>query len=603
MSRGGRGIALLACAGLVAGASPTGAESSAPGGLRGLLHVRSADTAGRGTLEFGVFSHIHTLVDDDDSRHFFLIEDLQIGYGVSPFLEIGIDLPIRLWTVDRSGTSRIDPPDHGGFGDVQASAKLLFPLPWRSLRIGALGAGSAPSGSRSRGFSAESTDLELGGAVTIDLTHLEGFVPTRLHFNGSYRWNRNETEGFGLAPLDDIESGGFWPPSYPPVPLGEGERYNDHLRLRSGVEFTTRALTLFTEFSADLLPNVDALDFTDNPVFVTQGALIKFRNGLNLKAAVDLSLQKDDQEPVVAAVPDWRLSLGITWRMSLTLGDKDHDGIPDKRDECAEQAEDFDGYEDDDGCPDLDNDGDGVADRDDLAPDLAEDFDGFEDDDGRPDLDNDGDGTPDVDDECPNEPEDYDGDQDTDGCPDVLRDADRDGVPDGMDRCPDAPEDRDGFEDADGCPDPDNDGDGIPDDRDQCPDAAETVNGFEDADGCPDSAPPPQGTVLRELNFASGSAELPAKADEILAGLIRELLDDPELRIEVRGYTDDRGAAARNLVLSERRAQAVRDHLLASGIDAHRVRARGLGEAHPTASNDTPEGRAQNRRIEVWRLP
>jgi outer membrane protein OmpA-like peptidoglycan-associated protein len=98
-----------------------------------------------------------------------------------------------------------------------------------------------------------------------------------------------------------------------------------------------------------------------------------------------------------------------------------------------------------------DRDGDGIMDRDDQCPDLAEDFDGFADTDGCPDLDNDGDGIPDVNDDCPNQAEDFDGFQDTDGCPDP--DNDGDGIMDKDDRCPTQAEVFNQFEDTDGCPD------------------------------------------------------------------------------------------------------------------------------------------------------
>lgn len=101
--------------------------------------------------------------------------------------------------------------------------------------------------------------------------------------------------------------------------------------------------------------------------------------------------------------------------------------------------------------PPKDRDGDGILDRDDECPDEPEDKDGFQDQDGCPDLDNDRDGIADVDDSCPDEPEDKDGFQDQDGCPDPDNDAD--GLVDAKDRCPDEPETRNGFEDADGCPD------------------------------------------------------------------------------------------------------------------------------------------------------
>ena len=101
--------------------------------------------------------------------------------------------------------------------------------------------------------------------------------------------------------------------------------------------------------------------------------------------------------------------------------------------------------------PTEDSDHDGILDVRDRCPALAEDKDGFEDDDGCPDPDNDGDLVPDARDKCPNAPEDADGYDDADGCPDV--DNDHDGIPDARDACPAQPETINGFDDDDGCPD------------------------------------------------------------------------------------------------------------------------------------------------------
>lgn len=98
--------------------------------------------------------------------------------------------------------------------------------------------------------------------------------------------------------------------------------------------------------------------------------------------------------------------------------DSDGDGIMDSEDKCPDVAEDHDGFEDEDGCPDYDNDFDGMYDQHDECPDEAEDFDGFEDHDGCPDPDNDNDGIPDKDDKCPNKAEVINGYRDEDGCPD-----------------------------------------------------------------------------------------------------------------------------------------------------------------------------------------
>ncbi len=164
--------------------------------------------------------------------------------------------------------------------------------------------------------------------------------------------------------------------------------------------------------------------------------------------------------------------------------DSDRDGVLDRDDNCVRVPEDRDGFQDQDGCPDLDNDADGVPDPKDRCRDAAETVDGFQDDDGCPDDDDDGDGVPDEEDECRNEKEDKDGFNDADGCPDP--DNDGDGTLDAKDECPLGKEDKDGFRDADGCPDPDNDADGVLDVDDKCPVDREDVDKFADADGCPD---------------------------------------------------------------------------------------------------------------------
>ncbi|HEX9640963.1 MAG TPA: hypothetical protein VGB13_06595, partial [Candidatus Krumholzibacteria bacterium] len=362
------------------------------------------------------------------------VTDLQLAYGLSPFLEVAVDVPLRSWSVDAASGATFAPASLVGFGDLLASGKLQLPLPWRTFRLGGFAVASLPTGSRSRGMSSETTDVEAGGLLTLDFTRLQRFIPTRFHLNGSYRWNRNEARGIGLAPFDSLRDGGFWPPAYPAVPLGEAVTYNDQLFLRAGLEFTTGVLDLWTEYSVDLLPQISHLEWGGAVSFLTQGATVKLRNGLDIKLAAGVSLQDDvSPEPGApgstprpaefAQAPDWRLTLGFSWRGGLATSDDDQDGIPDSRDGCPKEAEDFDGFEDQDGCPDLDNDQDGVPDAKDLAPDLAEDKDGFEDEDGRPDMDNDADGITDDKDECPNEPEDFDGDRDLDGCPDLQREG------------------------------------------------------------------------------------------------------------------------------------------------------------------------------------
>ena len=145
--------------------------------------------------------------------------------------------------------------------------------------------------------------------------------------------------------------------------------------------------------------------------------------------SLDPVLPKGDRAPYDG--PDFEvlgslfLNFGEIERMQVTVikessGDRDGDGIPDNIDKCPDQPEDFDGFQDEDGCPDLDNDGDGIPDALDKCPNEPEDKDGFQDDDGCPDPDNDGDGIPDALDKCPNEPETFNNYKDEDGCPDEV---------------------------------------------------------------------------------------------------------------------------------------------------------------------------------------
>lgn len=214
-------------------------------------------------------------------------------------------------------------------------------------------------------------------------------------------------------------------------------------------------------------------------------------------------------------------------------------------------------------------------------------------------TDQDGDGIPDDVDQCPNVAEDKDGVQDEDGCPDY--DNDKDGIYDTQDQCPNDPEDRDGFQDMDGCPDADNDKDGIPDVSDNCPNSPETVNGYKDQDGCPDERPQEikQTMVLKGVNFKTASAELLEESYYVLEQVFNSLDAYPNVRVEVDGHTDSQGAAQYNLALSYDRAKSVMNYLVMRGISQNRIVARGYGETRPVASNETAEGRAQNRRVEI----
>ncbi len=205
--------------------------------------------------------------------------------------------------------------------------------------------------------------------------------------------------------------------------------------------------------------------------------------GMRAQATDSFSILAGGGVGVVSGIGSPGLRFVVSVGYAPDLGDSDGDGISNMRDKCPLIEEDFDDFEDSDGCPENDNDGDRREDSLDKCP---NDIDGFEDEDGCPEADNDGDKILDADDRCPNDAEDGRSPYSTDGCPADKRDSDDDGVSDLQDQCPDDYEDEDEFEDWDGCPEADNDHDGIADEDDNCPMCPEDMDGFNDTDGCPD---------------------------------------------------------------------------------------------------------------------
>jgi OmpA-OmpF porin, OOP family len=332
--------------------------------------------------------------------------------------------------------------------------------------------------------------------------------------------------------------------------------------------------------------------------------------------------------------PDARIFLAFIFEPSI--GDRDGDGIKDDVDKCPDDPEDFDDFEDEDGCPDPDNDRDGICDPwvdqkgemgkypchgIDKCPNEPEDKDGVEDEDGCPDpdvLDRDGDGIPDDKDKCPDDPEDKDGFEDEDGCPDP--DNDKDGIPDVDDLCPNDPEDKDGFEDQDGCPDPDNDKDRICDPwvsekgllqkyknvcsgLDKCPNEPETYNGFEDEDGCPDKGRvivhKGRIEILDKIYFETDKAIIKPVSFPLLDAIAATLKGNPQiLLVEIQGHADERGSDDHNLKLTDDRAHSVKDYVVKKGVEEGRLQAKGYGETRPVDKRHNEEAWSKNRRVE-----
>ncbi len=199
--------------------------------------------------------------------------------------------------------------------------------------------------------------------------------------------------------------------------------------------------------------------------------------------------------------------------------------------------------------------------------------------------------------------------------PPVVGDADGDGVNDNLDKCPGTPAGT--AVDANGC-ELDSDGDGVVDRLDKCPGtpagAKVDANGCEldsDRDGvvdridqCPNT---PAGDKVDEVGcsfslrlevfFDTDSATIKPESFPDLDRAVSLMQTNARLFGTVEGHTDDRGSAAYNQKLSQRRAESVRQYLVDKGVPADRLEAVGRGESQPVADNATAEGRSQNRRV------
>lgn len=287
-----------------------------------------------------------------------------------------------------------------------------------------------------------------------------------------------------------------------------------------------------------------------------------------------------------------------------SIGDRDGDGLKDDIDKCPDDPEDYDNFEDEDGCPEPDNDRDGILDVDDSCPMIPEDHDGDQDEDGCPEGnegDRDGDGILDHEDQCPDEAEDIDQFEDEDGCPDP--DNDKDGILDEDDLCPNDPEDKDGFEDEDGCPDPDNDHDRILDGPDACDNDPETYNGTDDEDGCPDTGITEiEGNnirILQQIYFATDSAEILPESYPVVDAVAATLLGNPQFTlVEIQGHADERGDDEYNIRLTRDRAASVLEALTQRGVPRNRLRSGGYGELCPVDPRHNAPAWDKNRRVE-----
>jgi len=345
----------------------------------------------------------------------------------------------------------------------------------------------------------------------------------------------------------------------------------------------------YEDYTALNLTSEIGIRFLVSRYFTVNGSIsLNFLNEDNIDGLITNGSQNDFYSSFM---------LSMSYAVDLTITDDlDGDGIKNAQDTCPEQEEDFDGFQDDDGCPEFDNDDDGIIDSKD---------------------------------DCTNEAEDFDGYQDQDGCPDP--DNDEDGINDSEDNCPDLREDFDGFQDLDGCPELDNDGDGIVDENDKCPNEKENFNSFEDSDGCPDEIPeteiieepiklndqettkskpvnkvrisiPNEFLLEGDNTFKPNSAILKQSAYSLLNDIVIKMKSNPEFKWRIEGHLDNSGSPRELKALSTSRANTIKNYLVSRGLKNKSFQAVGLSDQFPLAPNSTIIGKLKNRRVVIKRI-
>lgn len=265
-------------------------------------------------------------------------------------------------------------------------------------------------------------------------------------------------------------------------------------------------------------------------------------------------------------------------KTSRSKKDSDKDGTPDRDDQCPDLA----GGISTKGCPDTDS--DGIVDREDACPAAA----GVVRYNGCPVPDTDKDGINDEEDQCPQ----LAGMGKYNGCP--VPDTDKDGVNDEEDLCPAVA----GNAKYKGCAIPDSDNDGLNDEEDKCP----KTYGLRTNEGCPllnKSVVKKAEETARKIQFDTRNVTLTAESKEALDGLVATLKQYKDINMVIEGHTSKEGNPDNHMVMSQVRANSVRNYLIAKGIAAARLKAVGFGSARPAAEGSAPQQLARNRRVEL----
>ncbi len=504
---------------------------------QGFITVNSSDALGDGELSFGLVTNWgrNLLVFENGDKTFEVqnvISPTLVGaYGASILgvgLELGLSMPMSIVSGDRSPDSDNDTPgipndDRSyrftgqGLGDLGLHAKvqLMQPTQSRNLGLAVIGSVYLPTASGSdRWLGEDSVTPQIMGVLDRRFGR-QGRL--RLALTGGVRLRTGNSEivdDFAGQSDRNMPLTGGRMEAGPTLPVGAAISYALSPQRFDVIGEVTGAIPLTGEnyFPMEAVGGIK--------VYLAENSFLTLGGGTGLI-------------PGKAANPDLRAFIGIVFEPRRS--DTDADGKRDKHDQCPNEAEDLDGFEDQDGCPDSDNDGDGILD---------------------------------IEDQCPDEAEDIDGHADMDGCPET--DADNDGVRDEDDKCPMKAEDINGFEDDDGCPD-----------RKRVIVGSSMIR------------------ILDKVHFEYDSAVIKPESFPILQEVAKTMKDHSEIvLVEVQGHTDQRGTDAYNQRLSDARAESVKRFLVEQGVAAERFAPRGYGESRLVDARNNEQAWYQNRRVE-----
>jgi OOP family OmpA-OmpF porin len=460
-----------------------------------------------------------------------LAGDLQAAYGINDRLQVGVGLPM-IFSMNGDGlmpaTAQEDPNglQVSGLGDLRLELKARL---WSKERLRLAGAGT----------------ITVPTSFGTSNDYIGDDLPS-LRVRGALQWTSSDGRLSTGANVGVIVRK---PREIYASEVGQQLTYG----VGAAYKVTDRFSGVFETFGrAGLLgPSLD-----QSPLEIDLGLRVLATKAINVVLGGGTGVMRG------IGSPDLRAFVSVGWAPDTR--DQDMDGVANDKDRCPLLAEDRDGFDDNDGCPDDDNDGDRREDGVDKCPTDAEDFDGFDDDDGCPEVDNDGDSFADLDDKCPLDVEDGLAPFATDGCPANKRDSDDDKVMDSDDACPEDYEDTDGFEDWDGCSEPDNDKDGVEDDNDQCPLCAEDRDNLGDADGCPetdldgDAIADAKDTCPEEAEVLNGVDDFDGCADDGGAAVVN--FDGDRLTLVQTPSFDKKGPTRAGIILLDAMALTMLQH-------------------------------------------